>query len=113
MESGEKKQYILSDFRDEIANFAQKELREKQTAHFGGEAIKSDELTEEDMKIWIKIKDGSVTEEDAKQYRHYYDKTNGQQSKARFGFFSLAINYANGIIGQRWWDKEQKKKRSK
>lgn len=112
MENGEKKEYTIDGFRNEIAEIARKELEEGKTADFSGKEIASSELTEDDMEIWLKIKDGSVTQEDFEKYREIYKKEKGFDVPIRHGFLSLAGNKANRVIGERWW-KEEKEKQNK
>lgn len=109
MENIEKKEYTINDFRNEISEVAERELKEKNTADFGGFSVDASQLTEDDMAIWLKIKNKSVTQEDFEAYRKSYKETSGHMSAARFGFFSLAGNRANGIIGRRSMEDEMKK----
>lgn len=109
---GTKKEYTIDDFRNEITEIARKELEEGKTADFSNKDINPSKLTEDDMKIWLKIKERSVTQADFKKYRKIYKKENGFDVPIRHGFLSLAGNKANRVIGERWW-KEEKEKQNK
>lgn len=105
----EKEKYTLDDFRREVAGIIEREAQEGKTADFGGVKILTDNLTEDDMNIWIKINNGSVTEEDFEIYREIFKKEKGDESPVRHGFLSLAGNKANRIIGERWLAEERAK----
>lgn len=109
METKEKEEYTTDDFGEEIAEIAKRELEAKKTADFSGKGINPEDLTEEDMKFWLKVKIGDVTEKDAEKYSISYTESGGSKNETRFGFFSLAVNRASGIIGRRWLEEEKKK----
>ncbi|HLD62144.1 MAG TPA: hypothetical protein VI998_04195 [Patescibacteria group bacterium] len=113
MVNEQSKEYTIDDFRKEIAEIAKKEAEEGRTADFSNKEIDPGKLTAEDMKIWLKIIDRSVTQEDFEEYREIYKKEKGFEIPIRHGFLSLAGNKANRVIGERWLEEEKKKKNKK
>ena len=98
----------LVEFRQEMRNWikeelAKKERGEKYDPH--AEDFNSDHLTEKELKIWQKIKDGTVTYREMRSYINELMSEKETSDKniwnSRYRFQGLASNLANQIIGQR------------
>ncbi len=111
----------LEAFRDEIASWRDAELSgEKKSGHL----IKIpdfdvNDLTEEDMDIWNKIEDGTITKEEADAYREKINKIlrTGDLPRSRHEFAAFAANLITAVVGRRemrlWQEEEARKKEQK
>lgn len=89
----------LEDFRDEIDQVAAHEFLEKSPAHFEGTFFNSKELDLDDMYIWKKIKDETVTKSGFETYRDLFNQKT--MTPSREAFMSLTANRATPIIFRR------------
>ncbi len=74
------------------------------------------DLTEEDMDIWNKIKDETITKEDANAYREKVNKVlqAGDLPRSRHEFAAFAANLITAAVGRReirLWQEEEARKR--
>ncbi|KKT40473.1 MAG: hypothetical protein UW30_C0022G0008 [Candidatus Giovannonibacteria bacterium GW2011_GWA2_44_13b] len=95
MQNEQPKEYTIENFREEIAEIA-KDIENE------GDFPKNLDvkaLTEEDMKMWLKIKDGSMMKGDMDKYRKNFEMENGFEN--RYDFFMFIANKANVIISRR------------
>ena len=107
----------LEKFREDFKAVVGTE-NEKGTAHF--RKMKSEdynfdpaELQAEDMEIWKKIKNGSVTMEDFRAYRAKIEKfmisrPGSKEAVSRNVFLSYAANKANNILMRSELEKTKK-----
>ncbi len=91
----------FNKFKEEMAQIIQNEREKRETAHF--ERVKNprvDELTEDDMHIWEKIKANAVTMEEFAEYRESLNELlkDTEEWGTRKGFLSLAANRATSVI---------------
>lgn len=119
------KQKELESFREEIRKIKEEELRkEKEGEKFDPHwrIIDPSDLTEEDMEIWKKFKDDTLTPEDHEKYsesigeyikKKYGSVPNGKKEReerlkkvlkdSRVTFLA----YLNNKLMPRWWKKEK------
>lgn len=100
------------EFIGEIKELKEEEEKTGKTVHFPN--INPEELTLEDAEYWSKIKDGSIIEEDLKNYRDklFLDKElhpREDVSKSRIGFFAYINNRASIIFLQREYPSTKQK----
>lgn len=104
----------LRNFKDEIQELQEKEREAEREAvlenrkstepgHFANPDLNVDELTEEDMAIWGKIKDESLTWEDYEKYRSAFlaagiFKREEMKMPSRAHFYDAVGNRANRIL---------------
>ena len=105
MESEEKKEYTLEDFRNEIAEIAKK----KENLGDFPEAINSEDLTSADMKMWARVKDKSITKNDIDKYTELFEKERGFENKSRNYFMMFLRGKAHFVINQESEDIKNKK----
>ena len=100
----------LHDFRNEIKAIAETEGQEGKTAHFQGEnsALDVNDLTIDDMNLWTKIKDGSITRDDLKEHDQGFYLVEEGMRKGRLNiplsrkiFRAFAANRASSILAER------------
>ncbi|KKT39742.1 MAG: hypothetical protein UW28_C0030G0015 [Parcubacteria group bacterium GW2011_GWA2_44_13] len=63
--------------------------------------INTDELNEDDMAMWRKIRGKSIEMGDIDEYKKNFAKENGFESESRYNFLMFMANKANVIIGRR------------
>jgi hypothetical protein len=101
----------LKDFREEIGLIIEEERANQKTAHFN--ELKPEELSPEDLEVWEKIKDGSVTQENMKEYKNIFFDGEGKIKEnitpGRKEFMAFANNKANIVL----LNKQIKQMRSK
>ncbi len=96
MENPEGK-YTIEDFRKEISEVSKNPENEGDFP----EEINPDNLTEEDMDFWTKIKDKGVEQADLDRYIEKFKKDNAFHNKSRDYFRMFAVQRAQVIIGKR------------
>ena len=117
MEQPPSKQENLSAFIAEISALRDEEVEARnnpdpskwKTGHFLEAGFKPEELTEADREIWEKIKNGSITREEALAHRNTL-KADNNFSRRLFGEF--IANKAYAVIGNREMDAREKKQNS-
>ena len=87
----------IESFRKEIGGIIKEQAEVGREAHFFDINLRLEELTEEDMDIWKKIKDGTITEDDFSAYRA---SVKSETSETRLAFFAFAANKAMGPINR-------------
>ncbi len=93
----------LRSFKEEIRDVAEQEKIVGKTGHFSessGNAIdfNVDELSVEDMDIWGKVKDDSITKQEYDQYRAPFDDVSAKDMpQTRITFLKFISNKV-GII---------------
>lgn len=86
--SGEysEKEGALGAFREELAEIARAEAESGETADFSGIEFRPDELTENDMEIWRKLKAGELSGMDYNAYKFTFGNSESE-SRMRFLYF--------------------------
>lgn len=98
-------------FRQEIADIGELEMRNKDLGgeynpHF--EKIDASELSEDDLDIYAKFKNGSLTQAEFADYRNGFSENDRGESRKMFMYW-----LANQLSGGEWpkkWDPERLKK---
>ena len=98
----------MTSFRNEIKEIMREERETKKTAYFSSfpeSELKVDDLSIEDMEIWEKVKDGTISQED---FHSYQEKTVGFGENMGIGaspsqkdFFAFITNKATPILRRR------------
>lgn len=102
----------LNSFQAEIAALKQEEEEsgKSPTAHFKewkGVEFNPAELTEDDLEIWGKTKDESLTEEDFHAYREKLMEEDRERNSSRKMFLAFIANKATSIFGLRYLEKNK------
>lgn len=96
----EEKDKKLQEFRQEISAIKARDLQNKGPAHLF--EVNPDELIEEDMIMWQKIKDESITAEDIDDYRMAILDEDGNLregvSESRYDFYAFIVNKAMVLL---------------
>lgn len=91
----------LKNFKEEIRRIVEEEREGGKTAHFP-EPIDVEELLPEDLEIWDKIWNETITQEEITQYRKSFLDNNGEvkegMSVSRMRFVAFASNKAGPVI---------------
>ncbi len=90
---------MLKEFQNEIQDLKEKEALSGKTVHLIH--VNPEDLTDEDMAIWEKVKDESVTRDDTTRYRQSVEAINVLSRKHFMGFIS---NKAGVIFLKREFD---------
>ena len=94
----------LRNFKEEILRAVEVEREHKKTAHFP-EFMDVEELMPEDMEIWEKIKDETITMEEIIRYKKGLIDEEGEVrnnvSPSRIKFLAFASNKSGSIIMMR------------
>lgn len=106
MEQPPNDQEKLAGFIAEISALRDAEASTQQTANFSDPKFNPAELSAEDMHVWEKIKDSSITMAEVSAYK-IGAQGSGNLSRALFGAF--VANRAQAIIGNRELDEREKK----
>ena len=91
----------LNNFKKEIQDIVEKEREQKKTAHFS-ESINTGELTPDDLEIWEKIKNETITMEVFTQYRESFNdeerETRKDIPRSRIEFLQFVSNKVGMMI---------------
>ncbi|MGC9610872.1 MAG: hypothetical protein ABSE68_01485 [Minisyncoccia bacterium] len=94
----------MTSFREEMRGIVEEERKPEQTAHYPG-SIDADELIPEDLGVWEKIKNETITQGEMAQFRDsLLDETGHPKegvSPGRIKFMAFFNNKAGGIISKR------------
>ena len=108
------KLYSMEDFRAEIQGIAEGERKAKEggevsSGHFADFPFDVVDLTEEDMKIWEKIKSEEITLEEFREYDKKFRDENGPDalSQTSRGIF---VQFAGNRTSPAIFHREQKLK---
>lgn len=105
----EEKDKKLKEFQQEISLIKERDLRNKGPAHLF--EVDPAELEEEDMIMWQKIKDESITPEDLDDYRMSFLDEEGNLrdgvSRNRYDFYAFIANKAMVILVGRQLKKDK------
>ena len=104
----------LDKFKKEIAEIKQKETKgELSTIHLSEteyrKAVDVNELTEKDMEIWEKLKEGTLRTDEFREYRAEIPKDN----QSRIDFAAFIANKLSIITLRKYREEERKKEKGK
>ncbi len=106
-------QESLEDFQREIQELKDQEIKEKgKGANPNLVETPTEELTEDDMKIWQACKEltiDSITEKNLKDFREYKSQIDKEKEEGRFNFAAVMANRLYSL----WGKKELKDLQSK
>jgi hypothetical protein len=98
-------QESLEDFQREIKELKDKEIEEKGK---GGNThlvrIQTEELTEDDMRIWQTYKGltvDSITEKNLKDFRKYRSRIDEEEEEGRFNFAAVMADRLYSLWGKK------------
>jgi hypothetical protein len=94
----------LKNFRGEIRSIVEEEQKTRKTVHF--QELNPEELSPEDMDIWEKVSDRSVTREDFDRYRGRtinanLEKRQRSLSQTKIEFLKYVANKVSEILIER------------
>ncbi len=110
----QEKENQFREFRDEIRHIMSQEQEGGTSSHLISKSFNPDDLTEEDMAIWERLKSGAVTEEEIGAYQDSVVASVGKpkpgelSSGSRALFSGFISNLAGEIIMHR--ELEEKKR---
>ncbi|MDO8555120.1 MAG: hypothetical protein Q7R75_00965 [bacterium] len=106
----EKEKEKFEEFKKEILEIANKERESKKMADFERISLDTTSLTPEDMRLWNKVKDGTVTMKDVDEHaKDFKDAYSAPSPSMRVGFLSLARGRASVIIVKRQLEEMKQK----
>ncbi len=102
----------LEKFWEEMAKFQENEKLYGKSGHFlHTPGFQPKELVAEDMLIWEKVKDESLTPEEFFTYKEKFQKSGEGYDSSRGLFYQMAANKANSIFLNRSMDEQRQNKK--